>query len=121
MVDNLPSGSDFADSMFTQTQQEKMSRPIPCFIIVSKPLHSALNWSVVTVDRLTDEYNKNRLMTRGQYENLCKSIEKIHNYLKETITSGNTRDVLDGLEKLFNGGHISNYQHKIYIARYKLG
>ena len=54
VVDNLPSGSDFADSMSTQTQQEKMSRPIPCFTIVSKPLHCALNLSEDTVDRLTD-------------------------------------------------------------------
>jgi len=59
-------------------------------------------------------------MSRGQYENLCSSIEKIHEYIKETIPSGNTRDILNGLEKLLNGGHISKYQQKIYIARYKL-
>ena len=120
VVDNLPSGSDFADSMSTQTQQEKMSRPIPCFTIVSKPLHCALNWSEDTVDRLTDEYNQNRLMSREQHQNLVGSIDKIHKYMQETIPSGNTQDILYGLEKLFNGGHISKYQQKTYIARYKL-
>jgi len=121
VVDNFhPANSDFAGGMSAQAQ-ETILRPIPRFTIVSKSLHSALNWPEDTVDRLTDEYNQNRLMTRGQYENLCSSIEKIHKYMKETITSGNTRDVLDGLEKLFNGGHISNYQHKTYSARYNLG
>jgi hypothetical protein len=118
-VDTSPSGSDSAGGMSAQAQ-EKMIRPIPRFTIVSKPLHCALNWSEGTVDRLTDEYNQNRLMSRGQYENLCSSIEKIHEYIKETIPSGNTRDILNGLEKLLNGGHISKYQQKIYIARYKL-
>jgi len=119
-VDNSPSDSDSAGGMSPKAK-EKMIRPIPRFTIVSKPLHCALNWSEGTVDRLTDEYNQNRLMSRGQYENLCSSIEKIHEYIKETIPSDSTRDVLDGLEKLLNGGHISNYQHKTYIARYKLG
>ena len=118
-VDNSPSDSDSAGGMSPKAQ-EKMIRPIPRFTIVSKPLHCALNWSEGTVDRLTDEYNQNRLMSRGQYENLCSSIEKIHEYIKETIPSGNTRDILNGLEKLLNGGHISKHQQKIYIARYKL-
>jgi hypothetical protein len=118
-VDTSPSGSDSAGGMSAQAQ-EKMIRPIPRFTIVSKPLHCALNWSEGTVDRLTDEYNQNRLMSRGQHENLCSSIEKIHEYIKETIPSGNTRDILNGLEKLLNGGHISKHQQKIYIARYKL-
>ena len=99
---------------------QKMLQPIPRFTIVSKSLHSALNWLEDTVDRLTDENNKNRVMSRGQYENLCSSIENIHEYIKETVGSDNTRDILGGLEKLFNGGHISNYQYKSYIARYKL-
>jgi len=120
VVDNSLSGSDSAGGMSTQTQQEKMSRPIPCFTIVSKPLHCALNWSEDTVDRLTDEYNQNRLMSREQHQNLVGSIDKIHKYIQETIPSGNTQDILYGLEKLFNGGHISKYQQKTYIARYKL-
>ena len=68
--------------------QEQMLRPIPCFTSVSKSLHFALNWSEDTVDRLTDEYNQqNRLMSREQYQNLVSSIEKIHEYMQETITS----------------------------------
>ena len=118
-VDTSPPSSDSAGGMSAQAE-EKILRPIPRFTIVSKPLHCALNWSEGTVDRLTDEYNQNRVMSRGQYENLCSSIEKIHEYIKETIPSGNTRDILNGLEKLLNGGHISKYQQKIYIARYKL-
>jgi len=118
----------YHSGMSAQAPQEKMLRPIPRFTIVSKSLHSALNWPEDTVDRLTDEYNQNRLMSRGQYENLCSSIEKIHKYMQETITSDNNndndsdskQDILDGLDKLFNGGHISNYQQKTYIARYKL-
>jgi predicted PP-loop superfamily ATPase len=129
VVDNSPSDSDSAcgiSGMSAQAPQEKMLRPIPRFTIVSKSLHSALNWPEDTVDRLTDKYNQNRLMSRGQYENLCSSIEKIHKYMQETITSDNNndsdskQDILDGLDKLFNGGHISNYQQKTYIARYKL-
>ena len=128
VVDNSPSDSDSACGSYAQAPQEKMLRPIPRFTIVSKSLHSALNWPEDTVDRLTDEYNQNRLMSRGQYENLCSSIEKIHKYMQETITSDNNndndsdskQDILDGLDKLFNGGHISNYQQKTYIARYKL-
>ena len=119
VVDNSPSDSDSAGDMSAQAQ-EKMLQPIPRFTIVSKSLHSALNWLEDTVDRLTDENNKNRVMSRGQYENLCSSIENIHEYIKETVGSDNTRDILGGLEKLFNGGHISNYQYKSYIARYKL-
>ena len=119
VVDNSLSDSDSAGGMSAQAQ-EKMLQPIPRFTIVSKSLHSALNWLEDTVDRLTDENNKNRVMSRGQYENLCSSIDKIHEYIKETVGSDNTRDILGGLEKLFNGGHISNYQHKSYIARYKL-
>ena len=100
--------------------QKQNQRGIPSFTKVDKSLHSALDWSEDTVDRLTDEYSNSRLMSRGQYENLCSSIEKIHEYMQETITSNNTQDILDGLEKLFNGGHISKYQQKTYIARYKL-
>ena len=128
VADNSPSDSDSACGTYAQAPREKMLRPIPRFTIVSKSLHSALNWPEDTVDRLTDEYNQNRLMSRGQYENLCSSIEKIHKYMQETITSDNNndndsdskQDILDGLDKLFNGGHISNYQQKTYIARYKL-
>ena len=120
VVDNShPVNSDFAGGISAQAQ-ETILRPIPCFTIVSKSLHSALNWSEETVDRLTDEYSQNRLMSRGQYENLCSSIENIHEYIQETTTSDNTLDILDGLDKLFNGGHISNYQQKTYIARYKI-
>lgn len=119
---SLSAKSDFTNSNSTSIlTQEQMLRPIPCFTSVSKSLHFALNWSEDTVDRQTDEYNQqNRLMSREQYQNLVSSIEKIHEYMQETITSNNTQDILDGLEKLFNGGHISNYQRKAYIARYKL-
>ena len=103
----------------TSTQKQNQKR-IPCFTTVDKSLHSALTWSEDTIDRLTDEYNQNRLMSREQHQNLVGSIDKIHKYMKETVTSGDTRDILDGLEKLFNGGHISKYQQKTYIARYKL-
>jgi hypothetical protein len=121
-VDNitLSADSDFTNGASTLAQ-EQLLRPIPHFTTVSKSLHFALNWSEDTVDRLTDKYNhQHRLMSREQYQNLVSSIEKIHEYMQETITSNNTQDILDGLEKLFNGGHISNYQQKTYIARYKL-
>ena len=120
VADNSPSDSDSACGTYAQAPREKMLRPIPRFTIVSKSLHSGLNWSEDTVQRLTDEYNQNRVMSREQHQNLVGSIDKIHKYMQETITSSNTRDILGGLEKLLNGGHISNYQQKIYIDRYKL-
>jgi hypothetical protein len=102
--------------MTTQAQQEQILRPIPCFTIVTKPLHCALNWSEDTVDRLSEEYNKNRLMSREQHQNLVGSIDKIHKYM--IVSSDNTQDILNGLEKLFNGCHISIYQQKTYITHY---
>ena len=117
ILNNLHSvDSDFADSMTTQAQQEQILRPIPCFTIVTKPLHCALNWSEDTVDRLSEEYNKNRLMSREQHQNLVGSIDKIHKYM--IVSSDNTQDILNGLEKLFNGCHIRIYQQKTYITHY---
>ena len=94
--------------------------PIPRFTNVDKSLHSALHWSEDTVDRLTHENNKNRVMTREQHKDLVSSIEKIHEYLQETITPDKREDNLDGLDKLFNGGHISIQQQRLYI-QLKLG
>ena len=94
--------------------------PIPRFTNVDKSLHSALHWSEDTVDRLTHENNKNRVMTREQHKDLVSSIEKIHGYLQETITSDKREDNLEGLDKLFNGGHISIQQQRLYI-QLKLG
>lgn len=94
--------------------------PIPRFTNVDKSLHSALHWSEDTVDRLTHENNKNRVMTREQHKDLVSSIEKIHGYLRETITSDKREDNLEGLDKLFNGGHISIQQQRLYI-QLKLG
>ena len=94
--------------------------PIPRFTNVDKSLHSALHWSEDTADRLTHENNNNRVMTRKQHKDLVNSIEKIHGYLQETITSDKREDILEGLDKLFNGGHISIQQQRLYI-QLKLG
>jgi len=82
VVDNSLSDSDSAGGMSAQAQ-EKMIRPIPRFTIVSKPLHCALNWSEGTVDRLTDEYNQNRLMSRGNMKICAVQLRRYTSILRK--------------------------------------
>ena len=123
-IDDVTSRVVKNDTRTEPDEQHQIERnlliPIPRFTNVDKSLHSALHWSEDTVDRLTHENNKNRVMTREQHKDLVSSIEKIHGYLQETITSDKREDNLEGLDKLFNGGHISIQQQRLYI-QLKLG
>jgi hypothetical protein len=71
-------------------------------------------------DSLTNPLNKKKLMSRLDYTDLCNSIERIHNYLRNTmsIKSGDERENVCGLEKLLNSGHISYIQWRCYKAKY---
>jgi len=124
IIDDVTSRVVKNDTRTEPDEQHQIERnlliPIPRFTNVDKSLHSALHWSEDTVDRLTHENNKNRVMTREQHKDLVSSIEKIHGYLQETITSDKREDNLEGLDKLFNGGHISIQQQRLYI-QLKLG
>ena len=60
-------------------------------------------------------------MSREDHADLCGSIEGIHEYLQKTIKSDNIKEYASGLEKLLNGGLITNYQAKAYKKQYNIG
>jgi len=105
----------------TAYQEEKILVPVPRFTVVGKSLHFALQWSGDEVDRLTSSFNKKGLMSREDYNDLCSSIERIHGYLQKTVKSDNINEYAKGLEKLLNGGRITNDQAKAYKKQYNIG
>ena len=105
----------------TAYQEEKILVPVPRFTVVDKSLHFALQWSGDEVDRLTSSFNKKGLMSREDYNDLCSSIERIHGYLQKTVKSDNINEYAKGLEKLLNGGLITNDQAKAYKKQYNIG
>ena len=113
--------SDQIDHTTAKYQEEKILVPVPLFTVVHKSLHFALQWSEDEVDRLTSPFNKKRLMSREDHADLCGSIEGIHEYLQKTIESDNIKEYASGLEKLLNGGHITNDQAKAYKKQYNIG
>ena len=102
-------------------QEEKIFIPVPRFTVVNKSLHFGLRWSENEVDRLTSSFNKKGLMSREDYNDLCSSIERIHEYLQKTVKSDNINEYAKGLEKLLNGGRITNDQAKAYKKQYNIG
>ena len=102
-------------------QEEKIFVPVPRFTVVNKSLHFGLKWSEDEVDRLTSPFNKKSLMSREDYTDLCGSIDGIHEYLRETIKSDSIKEYASGLEKLLNGGRITNDQAKAYKKQYNIG
>ena len=113
--------SDQIDHTTAKYQEEKILVPVPRFTVVDKSLHFGLKWSKDEVDRLTSPFNKKSLMSREDYADLCGSIERIHEYLRKTIKSDNINEYAKGLEKLLNGGRITNDQAKAYKKRYNIG
>jgi len=113
--------SDQIDHTTVKYQEEKILVPVPRFTVVGKSVHFALQWSGDDVDRLTSSFNKKGIMSREDYNDLCSSIERIHDYLQETIKSDNIKEYTSGLEKLLNGGQITNDQAKAYKKRYNIG
>ena len=113
--------SDQIDHTTAKYQEEKILVPVPRFTVVGKYLHFALQWSGDEVDRLTSSFNKKGLMSREDYNDLCSSIERIHEYLQKTVKSDNINEYAKGLEKLLNGGLITNDQAKAYKKRYNIG
>ena len=113
--------SDQIDHTTAKYQEEKILVPVPRFTVVGKSVHFALQWSGDEVDRLTSPFNKKRLMRREDHADLCGSIEGIHEYLQKTIESDNIKEYASGLEKLLNGGHITNDQAKAYKKQYNIG
>jgi len=113
--------SDQIDHTTAKYQEEKILVPVPSFTVVGKSVHFALQWSGDDVDRLTSSFNKKGLMSREDYNDLCSSIERIHGYLQKTIKSDNIEEYASGLEKLLNGGHITNDQAKAYKKQYNIG
>jgi len=104
-----------------ETTSTTLPVPVPRFTVVNKSLHFGLKWSEDEVDRLTSSFNKKGLMSREDYNDLCSSIERIHEYLQETIKSDNIKEYASGLEKLLNGGRITNDQAKAYKKQYNIG
>ena len=113
--------SDQIDHTTAKYQEEKILVPVPRFTVVDKSLHFGLKWSKDEVDRLTSPFNKKSLMSREDYADLCGSIERIHEYLRKTVKSDNINEYASGLEKLLNGGRITNDQAKAYKKRYNIG
>ena len=113
--------SDQIDHTTAKYQEEKILVPVPRFTVVDKSLHFGLKWLDEEVDRLTSSFNKKGLMSREDYNDLCSSIERIHGYLQKTIKSDNIEEYASGLEKLLNGGHITNDQAKAYKKKYNIG
>ena len=102
-------------------QEKKILVPVPRFTVVDESLHFALQRSGDEVDRLTSSFNKKGLMSREDYNDLCSSIERIHGYLQKTVKSDNINEYANGLEKLLNGGLITNDQAKAYKKQYNIG
>ena len=102
-------------------QEKKILVPVPRFTVVDESLHFALQRSGDEVDRLTSSFNKKGLMSREDYNDLCSSIERIHGYLQKTVKSDNINEYAKGLEKLLNGGLITNDQAKAYKKQYNIG
>ena len=102
-------------------QEKKILVPVPRFTVVDESLHFALQRSGDEVDRLTSSFNKKGLMSREDYNDLCSSIERIHEYLQKTVKSDNINEYAKGLEKLLNGGRITNDQAKAYKKQYNIG
>ena len=115
---NATSQTDDTTAMY---QEEKIFVPVPRFTVVDKSLHFGLKWSKDEVDRLTSPFNKKSLMSREDYADLCGSIDGIHGYLRKTIKSDSIKEYASGLEKLLNGGHITNDQAKAYKKQYNIG
>ena len=113
--------SDQIDHTTAKYQEEKILVPVPRFTVVDKSLHFGLKWLDEEVDRLTSSFNKKRLMSREDYNDLCSSIERIHGHLQNTIKSDNIEEYASGLEKLLNSGHITNDQAKAYKKKYNIG
>ena len=113
--------SDQIDHTTAKYQEEKILVPVPRFTVVHKSLHFGLKWSDEEVDRLTSPFNKKSLMSREDYTDLCGSIDGIHEYLRKTIKSDNINEYASGLEKLLNGGRITNDQAKAYKKQYNIG
>jgi len=113
--------SDQIDHTTAKYQEEKILVPVPRFTVVGKSVHFALQWSGDEVDRLTSSFNKKGLMSREDYNDLCSSIERIHGYLQKTVKSDNINEYAKGLEKLLNGGLITNDQAKAYKKQYNIG
>ena len=113
--------SDQIDHTTAKYQEEKIFVPVPRFTVVDKSLHFGLKWSEDEVDRLTSPFNKKSLMSREDYTDLCGSIDGIHEYLRKTIKSDNINEYASGLEKLLNGGRITNDQAKAYKKQYNIG
>ena len=113
--------SDQIDHTTAKYQEEKILVPVPRFTVVGKSVHFALQWSGDEVDRLTSSFNKKGLMSREDYNDLCSSIERIHGYLQKTVKSDNINEYAKGLEKLLNGGRITNDQAKAYKKQYNIG
>ena len=108
-------------SKVKETTSTTLPVPVPRFTVVNKSLHFGLRWSENEVDRLTSSFNKKGLMSREDYNDLCSSIERIHEYLQKTVKSDNINEYAKGLEKLLNGGLITNDQAKAYKKRYNIG
>ena len=104
-----------------ETTSTTLPVPVPRFTGVNKSLHFGLKWSDEEVDRLTSSFNKKGLMSREDYNDLCSSIERIHGYLQKTAKSNNIKKYASGLEKLLNGGRITNDQAKAYKKQYNIG
>ena len=113
--------SDQIDHTTAKYQEEKILVPVPLFTVVHKSLHFGLKWSEDEVDRLTSPFNKKSLMSREDHADLCGSIDGIHEYLQKTIKSDNIDKYASGLEKLLNGGHLTNDQAKAYKKKYNIG
>jgi len=125
IVDTVVSQEFNATSQIDDTtamyQEEKIFVPVPRFTVVNKSLHFGLKWTEDEVDRLTSPFNKKSLMSREDYADLCGSIDGIHEYLRKTIKSDSIKEYASGLEKLLNGGRITNDQAKAYKKQYNIG
>lgn len=94
------------------------TKPMSRFTCVDQSLHVALTWDKQKADRLTDVSNKNRMMPREMYDDLCDSIGRIYEHIVKSVLSTERTDILGGLEALCNGGHISYHQRRAFLESY---
>ena len=110
-LSSIEAKESFEDGNPTTTRMSRFTR-------VDQSLHVALTWDRQKADRLTDVSNKNRMMPREMYYDLCDSIGRIYEHIVKSVLSTERIDVLGGLEALCNGGHVSYHQRRAFLESY---
>ena len=84
-----------------------MDYKVPQFTTVSRHLHSVLKLNPEEIKMHIADNKMDKLLTETEDGNLRASIERMYEQLMKTDKSEKRDDILEGSEKLYNGGHVS--------------